>query len=43
MNNYTLSLAYSVRKVSDLFFCENLGEFNEDHLHELTLNLHTRA
>jgi hypothetical protein len=34
----------SVRKVSDLiFFYENLVDFNEEHLHEATLNLHTHA
>ena len=33
----------SVRKVSDLFFCENLMDFNEAPLHEATLNLHTHA
>ena len=33
----------TVKKVSDLFFCENLVDFNETRLHEATLNFHTRA
>ena len=36
---------FPVRKVSDLsfFFCENLLNFNEASLHEVTLNLHTHT
>ena len=34
---------YSVRKVSDLSFCENLVDFNEARMHETTVNLHTYA
>ena len=37
------SIYYSVRKVSDFFFCENLVDLNELCLHEATLNLHTHA
>jgi hypothetical protein len=34
----------SVRKVSGLIsFCKNLVDFNEVHLHEVTLNLHTHV
>jgi hypothetical protein len=36
-------LYYSVRKVSDFFFFENLVNFSEAHLHETTLNLHMHA
>ena len=38
-----LLLYYSVRKVSDLIFCENLVDFNVARLLEATLNLHTHA
>ena len=35
---------WSVRKVFDLiFFCKNLVDFNDEHLLEATLNLHTHA
>ena len=34
---------YSVRKVSDLFFCENLVRLNEARLHEGSLNLHSHV
>ena len=32
---------YYVRNPSDIFFCKNLVNFNEVHLHEAILNLHT--
>ena len=34
---------YSVRKVPDTFYCENLVDFNEVHLHEATFSLHTHT
>jgi hypothetical protein len=34
---------YSVRKVSDLFFCGNVVDFNEVRVHEANLNLHMHA
>ena len=34
---------HSVRKLSDLLFCENLVDFYEARLHGATLNLHTHA
>ena len=39
----TVAAYYSVRKASDLIFCENLVDFNEARLHEATLDLHTHA
>ena len=33
----------SVKKVSGLFFGENLVDFNEARFHEAILNLHTHA
>ena len=32
-----------LEKYPTLFFCENLVDFSEAHLHEATLNLHTHA
>ena len=40
---YTIVCMRSVRKVSGIFFCKNLVDFNEVHLHEVTLNPHTHA
>ena len=34
---------YSIIKVSDLFFCENLVDYNEARLHEATLNIYTHT
>jgi hypothetical protein len=30
-------------ETTTLFFCKNLVDFNEVHLHEATLDLHTNA
>jgi hypothetical protein len=41
---YTYNIIYySVRKLSDLIFCENHVDFNEARLHEATLNPQTHA
>ena len=40
-NQMPQNVHYSIRKVSKhFFFCKNLVDFNEMHLHKATLNLH---